>query len=67
MTKITFCGLTRACDIENANELRPEYVGFVFAQKSKRFICTKGAADRPVAMEKGSTCSGSSSSRPIAA
>ena len=45
MTKIKFCGLTRACDIENANELRPEYVGFVFAQKSKRFICTKGAAE----------------------
>lgn len=45
MTKIKFCGLTRVCDIENANELRPEYVGFVFAQKSKRFICTKGAAE----------------------
>ncbi|MGI6579799.1 MAG: phosphoribosylanthranilate isomerase [Saccharofermentanales bacterium] len=38
MTKIKLCGLSRPCDIEVANELKPEYVGFVFAQKSKRYI-----------------------------
>lgn len=36
MTKIKLCGLSRPCDIEAANELKPEYIGFVFAQKSKR-------------------------------
>lgn len=44
MTKIKFCGLTRACDIEAANELRPEYVGFVFAPKSKRYVTPERAA-----------------------
>ncbi|MCM1189190.1 MAG: phosphoribosylanthranilate isomerase [bacterium] len=38
MTKIKFCGLSRACDIAAANEWRPEYVGFVFAPKSRRYI-----------------------------
>ncbi|MGB4609222.1 MAG: phosphoribosylanthranilate isomerase [Saccharofermentanales bacterium] len=38
MTKIKLCGLSRPCDIKVANELKPEYVGFVFAQKSKRYI-----------------------------
>ena len=45
MTKIKFCGLTRACDIEAANELRPEYVGFVFAPKSKRYVSPDRAAE----------------------
>jgi len=38
MTKVKLCGLTRFCDIEAANEVCPEYIGFVFAPKSKRFI-----------------------------
>lgn len=38
MTKIKLCGLFRPCDIESANELKPEYIGFVFAQKSKRYV-----------------------------
>lgn len=38
MTKIKFCGLTRPCDIEAVNELKPEYIGFVFWQKSKRYV-----------------------------
>ena len=38
MTKIKFCGLTRPCDIEAVNELKPNYIGFVFWQKSKRNI-----------------------------
>jgi len=37
MTKIKLCGLTRPCDIERANDLRPDYIGFVFAQKSRRY------------------------------
>ena len=38
MTKIKLCGLFRTEDAETANELRPEYVGFVFAKGSKRYV-----------------------------
>lgn len=38
MTKIKLCGLTRAEDIYAVNELLPEYIGFIFAQKSKRYV-----------------------------
>lgn len=38
MTKIKLCGLSRECDIEYANELLPEYIGFVFAPKSSRYV-----------------------------
>lgn len=38
MTRIKFCGLKTLDDIYAANEICPEYVGFVFAPKSKRFI-----------------------------
>ena len=38
MTQIKLCGLRRLSDIEAANSLKPEYVGFVFWEKSKRFV-----------------------------
>lgn len=38
MTKLKLCGLSRPCDIEAANKLKPDYIGFVFASKSKRFV-----------------------------
>ena len=37
-TKVKICGLTRLVDIESVNEIKPDYVGFVFANKSKRYI-----------------------------
>ena len=37
-TKIKFCGLSRNCDIETANVLSPDYVGFVFAKNSRRCV-----------------------------
>lgn len=43
MTKIKLCGLTRSCDIEYVNELLPEYIGFVFAPKSRRYISPEKA------------------------
>ena len=43
MTRIKMCGLRRACDIEAANELRPDYVGFVFANGSKRYVSLEEA------------------------
>ncbi len=45
MTKIKFCGLSRPCDIEAANELKPEYIGFVFAPKSRRYVTQQTAAE----------------------
>lgn len=44
MTKIKLCGLSRQCDIEWANELHPDYIGFVFAQNSKRYISPEKAS-----------------------
>ena len=45
MTKIKLCGLSRLCDIEAANELKPDYIGFVFAPKSKRYVTPEMAAE----------------------
>jgi len=44
MTKIKFCGLSRPCDIAYVNELRPEYIGFVFAKESRRYVLPETAA-----------------------
>lgn len=44
MTRIKLCGLTRPEDIEAANALMPEYTGFVFAKKSRRYVDPDGAA-----------------------
>lgn len=38
MTKIKLCGLSREIDIETANFLLPEYIGFVFAAWSRRYV-----------------------------
>ena len=43
MTKIKLCGLSRPCDMETANKLKPDYVGFVFWKKSKRCISPETA------------------------
>lgn len=44
MTKIKFCGLRRQEDIDFANLILPEYIGFVFANKSKRYMSPEKAA-----------------------
>lgn len=43
MTQIKLCGLSRPCDIQVVNELKPEYIGFVFAPKSKRYVAPERA------------------------
>ena len=45
MTKIKLCGLKRACDIEWANELKPDYIGFVFAKQSRRYVSPNDAGE----------------------
>lgn len=43
MMKIKICGLSRECDIEAANALMPDYIGFVFYKKSKRYVSPEKA------------------------
>ncbi len=47
MTKVKFCGLTRMEDIRIVNDLKPDYIGFVFFPKSRRNV------DKEKAMELG--------------
>jgi indole-3-glycerol phosphate synthase/phosphoribosylanthranilate isomerase len=44
-TKLKFCGLSRPSDIEAVNEIKPEYIGFVFAEKSRRHVTREKAAE----------------------
>ncbi|MCR5302228.1 MAG: phosphoribosylanthranilate isomerase [Lachnospiraceae bacterium] len=44
MTKIKLCGLKRIEDITVANEVKPDYIGFVFAKKSRRYVSEDTAA-----------------------
>lgn len=43
MIKVKMCGLRRETDIEYANTLLPDFIGYVFAQKSKRYITPENA------------------------
>ena len=42
-TKIKICGLRRMEDIEAVNRLKPEFIGFVFWEKSKRYVSPEQA------------------------
>lgn len=53
MTKIKLCGLTRLEDIQAANRLRPDYVGFVFAPKSRRYVTTTQAKALKEVLDEG--------------
>ena len=43
--KIKICGLTRLEDIEAANALLPDYIGFVFWERSKRNVTKEQAKE----------------------
>ena len=43
MTKVKLCGLRSPEDIQEANRLYPEYIGLVFAEKSRRFVTREQA------------------------
>lgn len=42
-TKVKICGLSRECDIEYANRLKPDYIGYVFWQRSRRYVTREQA------------------------
>lgn len=50
MIQIKICGLTRLEDIEAANRVKPDYVGFVFAQESRRRVTKAQAAAMKAAL-----------------
>ena len=52
-TKIKFCGLSLPCDIRAANALKPEYIGFVFAPGSRRYVTPEQAASLKLLLNPG--------------
>ena len=58
MTKIKLCGLSRIEDIEAANQLKPDFIGFVFAQKSKRRVSHLKAAELKSKLNPGTKAVG---------
>ena len=53
--KVKFCGIKSRSDIECVNELKPDYIGFVFAPKSKRHVDEAKAKELKAALDKGIT------------
>ncbi|MCR5473820.1 MAG: phosphoribosylanthranilate isomerase [Lachnospiraceae bacterium] len=50
MTKIKLCGMMQMKDIEAANRLRPDLIGFVFARKSRRYVTDVAASELRAAL-----------------
>ncbi len=58
MTKIKLCGMSRPCDIRAANALLPDYIGFVFAPKSRRYVSPEKAAELKRILDPGIRAAG---------
>ncbi|MDE5764188.1 MAG: phosphoribosylanthranilate isomerase [Ruminococcus sp.] len=52
MIKIKMCGLRRDTDIEHANILLPDYIGYVFAGKSRRYITPQKASELTAKLDR---------------
>ena len=50
---IKICGLSRPEDIACANEVRPDFIGFVFAPRSRRYVAPEKAAALRAALAPG--------------
>ena len=53
MTRVKMCGMRRMEDIAAANSLMPEYIGFVFAPASRRYVSPEEAAALRQALDPG--------------
>ncbi len=51
--KIKICGLKREQDIVCANQLKPDYIGFIFYEKSKRAVTKEHAKALKQSLDKG--------------
>lgn len=45
MTRIKMCGIRRKEDIEIVNFVRPDYIGYVFAKSSRRYVTPEKARE----------------------
>ena len=52
MTRVKMCGMTSEGDVINANELKPDYIGFVFAKNSRRFVAPQRAQELKKLLDK---------------
>lgn len=55
MTKIKLCGIKRPEDIQFVNALMPDYIGFVFAKSSRRYVSFSEAKALRAKLHKGIT------------
>ena len=53
MARVKICGISHDAEIKIMNELMPDYVGFVFYGKSKRFISPEHAAYLRAKLKRG--------------
>ena len=53
MTRVKMCGLRRPEDIEAANEVRPEFIGFVFFPGSRRYVTPETAGELRAKLDPG--------------
>jgi phosphoribosylanthranilate isomerase len=53
--KIKICGLTRPEDVDAVNAARPDYIGFVFARRSRRYVSFEQAAKLRARLDDGVT------------
>ena len=53
MTGIKLCGITRPQDIDVINRIKPEYIGFVFAPASRRYVGDEIASDLKKRLDPG--------------
>ena len=58
MTRIKMCGIRRPEDIAAVNEIRPEYIGFVFYPRSRRAVTPEEAAALKAQLAPGITAVG---------
>ncbi|MBR6018609.1 MAG: phosphoribosylanthranilate isomerase [Lachnospiraceae bacterium] len=58
MAQIKLCGLSRPQDIETANRLWVEYIGFVFAKGSRRYVTPERAAEFRKGLKHGTRAVG---------
>ena len=56
--KIKICGLRRKEDIEAVNEIRPDFIGFVFVEGRKRFVSYEDAKALRAGLSKDITAVG---------